>query len=863
MLAFLDYHVAMCYLRAIFLILIPLAGQILLAQPAPPSGNNAPSRFSPEALDTSLERAGAIEKRVEGILSRMTLEEKIDFIGGNDMYTRAVPRLGIPALKMSDGPLGVRTWGPSTAYPGGIALAASWDTALAKRIGIMMGKDARARGVNFLLGPAMNIYRAPMCGRNFEYFGEDPYLAARIAVADIEGIQSQGVAATAKHFAGNNQEWDRHNVSSDIDERTLREIYLPAFEASVKEAKVGALMNSYNLLNGVYASQNDFLDNQVAKKEWGFSGIIMSDWTSTYDGVAAANGGLDLEMPFGTFMNRKNLLPAIREGKVPVAPIDDKVRRILRTAIVFGFFDRPQADDRIPPDNPGARAVALEAARGSMVLLKNEGKLLPLDAAKLKTIAVIGPNAGWPVTGGGGSSAVTPFRAVSFLEGIKAAAGPGVDVIYSAGLPLAEDTSRTTAFFADQTLAEPGLKIEYFHNADLTGTPASSKILRSPVSLSLEPEKLDNSTFEGRSARLTGYYVPAASGEYEMQASGSNAYQIYFEGKALIDGAEDGPGNLAARTPALDAGKTYKIRAELHAANQGAKLTFGMTKAGDATALDRAKNVAAKAGAVIVCVGFDAAHEGEGSDRTFRLPPGQDELIREILSVNTRTVVVLTGGGAADMSRWIGQTPALLQAWYPGEEGGTALAQLLFGEYSPSGKLPVSFERRWEDNATFHSYYDTNGSKHVAYSEGVFLGYRHFDRSTVKPLFPFGYGLSYTAFEYANLLVTPASGPGTVPVTVSFQVKNTGTREAAEVAQLYVGDRHSRVERPVKELKGFAKVGLKPGESKTVELTLDRRAFSYYDVARKQWTAEPGEFEILVGSSSAKIELAGKFMLER
>ncbi len=865
-----DYDVAMCHTSVPLLFLIPLAGCLLLAQSTSPSEStpplaqaHPPSRISAEVLDPRLERADAIEKRVQGLLSQMTLEEKIDFIGGDGMYTRAVPRLGIKPLKMSDGPLGVRTWGPTTAYPAGIAMAASWDVALVKRIGTMMGADARARGVNFLLGPGMNIYRAPMCGRNFEYFGEDPYLASRIAVADIEGIQSQGVVATAKHFAGNNQEWDRHNVSSDIDERTLREIYLPAFEAAVKEAKVGALMNSYNLLNGVHTSQNSFLDNTVAKADWGFSGIIMSDWTSTYDGVASANAGLDLEMPTGAHMNRETLLPAIRAGKVSAATIDDKVRRILRTAIEFGFFDRDQTDKQIPLDNPAARAVALEAARGSMVLLKNDGKLLPLNNAKLKTIAVIGPNADRPVTGGGGSSIVKPFRAVSFLEGIKAAAGPRVDVVYSPGLALASASSRTTAFFADPALTQPGLKTEYFHNPDLSGAPASSELLRPPFSLSLEPAKLENGSFEGRSERLSGYFVPPVPGQYEIEATGDNSYEIYFEGKALIEGPGDGPGNLVARTPLLLAGQRYEVHIDVHAETRRANLAFGLTSLADTTALDRAKDVANKADAVILCVGFDAANEGEGFDRTFQLPASQDALINAILSVNKNTVVVLTAGGAVDMTQWIDNTPVLLDTWYPGEEGGTALAQLLFGEYSPSGKLPASFERRWDDNATANSYYDKDGSKHVEYSEGVFLGYRHFDRVRTKPLFPFGYGLSYTTFEYRNLRVTPTNGSTAMAITVSFQLTNTGSREGAEVAQLYVGDRHSHVARPVKELKGFAKVNLKPGESRTIELTLDRHAFSYYDVAGKQWKAEPGDFDILVTGSSADRALAGKFTLEQ
>ncbi len=385
-----------------------------------------------------------VEKRVDSILGKMTLEEKIEIIGGiNDFFTRPIPRLGIPALKMSDGPMGVHDYGLTTAYPAGIALAASWDTELAERFGASMGKDARARGVHFILAPGMNIYRAPMNGRNFEYFGEDPFLASRIAVATIKGIQAQRVIATAKHFAGNNSEFARMTLSSDIDERTLREIYLPAFEASVKEARVGAVMDAYNLVNGIYMTANNHINNEILKKEWGFDGILMSDWGATHDGVAAANGGLDLEMPSPTFMNRETLLPALKEGRVSVTTLDDKVRRILRKAIEFGFFDQPQTDTDIPSYSQEGRQVALEEARGSMVLLKNSGNLLPLDESKLKTVAVIGPDAFPAVPGGGGSSETKPFNAVSYLEGISNRLGTKARVLYAVDTPPLDEVRRS------------------------------------------------------------------------------------------------------------------------------------------------------------------------------------------------------------------------------------------------------------------------------------------------------------------------------------------------------------------------------------------------------------------------------------
>src|SRR6267378_4025371 len=378
----------------------------------------------------------AVEQRVESILSQMTLAEKIDLLGGVDgFFIRDVSRLKLPRFRMADGPVGVRNFGPATTMAGGIALAATWNPELAERVGTELGRDARAKGVHFLLGPGVNIYRAPMNGRNFEYLGEDPFLASRIAVGYIKGVQDQGVSATVKHFMGNNSEYDRHNTDSAMDERTMREIYLPVFEAAVREAHVGAIMDSYNLTNGAHMTQNDYLNTDVAKKEWGFAGIIMSDWTSTYDAVAAANGGLDLEMPAGDFLNRKNLLPAIAEGKVSVATIDDKVRRILRVAVRFGWLDREQADVSIPRYNQQGRQAALQAARESMVLLKNEQSLLPLGKSKIKSIAVIGPDAYPAVPVGGGSARVQPFAAVSFLEGLGNYSGTAVPVYYDRGVP--------------------------------------------------------------------------------------------------------------------------------------------------------------------------------------------------------------------------------------------------------------------------------------------------------------------------------------------------------------------------------------------------------------------------------------------
>jgi beta-glucosidase len=803
-----------------------------------------------------------IEKRVESLLGQMTLEEKIDMLGGeNAFYIRAIPRLKVPAQKMADGPLGVRNYGPSTAYAAGIALAASWDTDLANRVGTMIGHDARARGVHFLLGPGANIYRAPMNGRNFEYFGEDPFLAARTAVAYIKGVQSQGVIATIKHFMGNNQEYDRHNVSSEIDERTMREIYLPAFEAAVREARVGAIMSSYNPINGVYSTQHDYLNNQIVKKEWGFDGIIMSDWGATYDGVAAANGGLDLEMPSGRFMNRATLVPAIKEGKVSTSVIDDKIRRILRKAIEFGFLDRDQTDLSFPLYSQQARQIALDAARGSIVLLKNDGGLLPLDRSRVKSIAVIGPTAYPTPPVGGGSGQVQPFSTVSYMEGMSNYLGQGATVFYHAGVPSQSALANSTEFVTAPENGQPGLNVELYDNRDLSGKPVLTRIDRRVNVDAQRPGAGGAAPRRPSSTRWTGYFVPRSSGSHILSVGGiseRSGCRAFVDDKLVLDNWDMARARLARAAIPLEAGTPHKVRLEHWSGGRPANLSLALTA--EQTIVDPAvRQVAARADAALVFVGFDPTSESEGADRTFALPLGQDDLIDQVVSANKNTIVVVTAGGAVDMSRWLDRVPALLQAWYAGQESGRALPQIVFGEVSPSGKLPVTFERHWEDSAVHLTYYPQNpGEKKVTYKEGVFVGYRHFDKTGTKPMFPFGYGLSYTTFAYGNLSISPATTDLTRGVTVSFDVTNTGTREGAEVAQLYVSDPHATVPRPPKELKGFAKLLLKPGEKRRASIELDRRAFSYYDVNGRQWKVDRGDFEVLVGPSSARIELRGQ-----
>ncbi|HEY9285145.1 MAG TPA: glycoside hydrolase family 3 C-terminal domain-containing protein [Pyrinomonadaceae bacterium] len=819
--------------------------------------------------DAAPRDAAAVERRVEEILGRLTLEEKIDLIGGvDDFFVRGVERVGLPRLKMADGPAGVRNFGPATTMPAAVAMAATWDTELVGRVATEIARDARAKGVHFLLGPGVNIYRAPMNGRNFEYFGEDPFLVSRMAVAYVRGVQSQNVAATVKHYAANNSEFDRHNTDSVVDERTLREIYLPAFEAAVREADVAAVMDSYNLVNGVHASQHGRLNNEVAKREWGFGGIIMSDWNGTYDAVGAANGGLDLEMPSGKFMNRANLVPAVESGKVSRETIDDKVRRILRTAVRFGWLDREQTDPSIPRLNQQGRRVALEAARASVVLLKNDGGVLPLDRAKIKSVAVIGPVAYPAVPMGGGSGRVEPFAAVSILEGLSNALGTSVPVHYARGLPTLGEMAEATEFTTTATGGEAGVSAEYFANPDLRGEPAVARV-EPRINFSRLARPFPQQSL---SSRWTGYFDARAAGRYEVFAAstGEDAgfFRLRVDDRLVFDNWSESRALVQLATLDLAPG-AHKIVLEQRGKHGrlGTRMQLGILRRGEMVSAE-AKALAARSDVVVVAAGFDHTVESEGADRTFRLPVGQDELIGEVAAANRNAVVVVTSGGGYDTSEWLARAPALVQAWYPGQEGGTALAEILLGDVNPSGRLPVTFERRWEDNPAHPSYYPEPGTNRVVYREGVFVGYRGYERSNTRPLFAFGHGLSYATFRYGNLSIRPAANaaapsPRRPLYEVSFDVTNAGARAGAEVAQVYVGDNHSPVPRPVKELKGFAKVFLRPGETRRVTVALDARSFSFYDAEAGRWRAVPGEFDIYVARSSAQVELRGKLRLTR
>ncbi len=794
-------------------------------------------------------------KRANSTIHRMTLKQKLEYIGGTGFAVRAMPNLSLPALKMSDGPYGVRSNSglPSTTYAAGIGLAATWNRDLTLRAGEGIGRDARARGIHLMLGPGINIYRSPLSGRNFEYFGEDPFLAGAIAVAYIKGIQSQGVSATVKHFAANNSEFLRHDSDSTIDERTLREIYLPAFEAAVKQGHVGAIMDGYNLVNGLHMTQNGYLNTDVLRTEWGFTGIDMSDWDATYDAVAAANGGLDIEMPIGKFMNPSNLLPAIQNGSVKESTIDRKIFHILTTAVRFGWLDRPQTDDDISVMDARNNAVALETAEESIVLLRNEGSLLPLRKEEIKSILVVGPNAYPGAAVAGGSAAVNPFHLVSDLEGLSTYLGPGIKVYYDRGLPTLPEIARASQFVTDIRDGKPGLKLESFSNAKLYGVPVATEIV---AHINYDDALSPDRNYES-SRRWTGYYIAPRAGEYIVALQGSgrkrSGNRVFLDDKLVIDNWILDRALQPHLTLPLSPGPHKVVVEDMRYNPAGGEIRLGIISE-DEVVSARAKALAAKAAVVVIAAGFDDQSEREGCDRTFGIPFGQDKLIRSLATTNKKTIVAMTSGGNVDSDSWIDHVPVYLENWYPGEYGGTALARVLFGQVNPSGHLPATFEKRPQDNPTYQNYYVEPGSRRILYKEGIFVGYRGYQHDHIKPLFPFGYGLSYTTFNFSNLSIRPNGASA----TVSFDVANTGSRSGKQVAQVYVSDHHSKVPRPEEELKGFEKVELSPGETRHISIELTDRAFAYWDVAMKNWHIAPGTFVIGIGDSADSIELKGK-----
>lgn len=815
-----------------------------------------------------------VEARLDALLQAMTLEEQVSLLAGASFWlTVPVERLGIPAIKVSDGPNGARGGGalvggvPAACFPVGISLASTWNTGLVEQIGQALGEEAQSKGARVLLGPTVNIHRSTLNGRNFECYSEDPCLSTQIVVAYIKGVQSRGVAATVKHYAGNESEFQRMTINCEIDERPLREIYLPPFEAAVKEARVWAVMSAYNKVNGTYAGDHPQLLRGILKDEWGFDGVVMSDWFAHHS-PTSVEAGLDLEMPGPARERGAKLVQAVRSGQVSPEAVQESARRVLRLIARVGAFDDPTIPDEQALDRPEHRALIRRAGAEGIVLLKNNG-VLPMDKHALTTLAVIGPNAKTAQIMGGGSAQVNAHYRVSPLEGITAQVGEAVEIGYELGctnykyLPLLPGRQLISME------GQPGLGAEYFNSLDLSGpvvfrqqTPETELMWLDTVGPGVERANF--------SARLTTRFTPETGGEYYFSLVSAGLSRLLVNGQLVVDnwdawqpgdsyftfGSREATGVVEFR-----AGQTYDLTIEYSRQNSPtlAALRVGMFQPLGDEAIERAVALAVTADVAVICAGLTGEWDSEGQDRPHMdLVGRQNELIARVAAVNPCTVVVLQTGGPVTMP-WLNQVAGVLQAWYPGQECGNAIADVLFGEVNPSGKLPQTFPVRLEDNPAFINYPGENGR--VRYGEGIFVGYRYYEKKRVEPLFPFGFGLSYTSFAYANLRLSTETITPDGQLTVRMDVTNTGQRPGQEVVQLYVHDVVARLTRPPKELKGFAKVALAPGETKTVTLTLDRQALAYWDDAQQAWVAEASEFEVLIGSSSYDIRARARFRL--
>ena len=802
---------------------------------------------------------GTSDERVEKLLDEMTLEEKIDILGGTGFATKPIKRLGIPELKMTDGPLGVR-WGKSSAFPAGISMASTWDTVLIHKLGAAIGEEVKGKGRDVILGPCVNISRIPQGGRNFESFGEDPYLASRMAVSYIKGVQSEGVAATVKHFAANNQEYQRGFVNVKIGERALNEIYLPAFKAAVEEGKTLCIMSAYNKINGEYCSENDYLLKTKLKKDWDFKGLVMSDWGAVHSSIPTAKGGLDLEMPTGFYLNDSTLLNEVKNGTVKESTINDKVQRILSVINKLGLFEKTHNEDSTLVNTEEHRQVALKVAQEGIVLLKNENNILPINTAKIKSIAVIGPNAAVARTGGGGSSKVDPIFAVSPLEALKQKLGKNIKINYTEGTKLlGETTPLPPSFFYLPGSNQHGAEGEYYNNKELNGKPAFKRI-DSQINFNWgNGGPKEGFNVDNFSVRWTFDLIPEKTGNYILDVLSDDGVRLYLNNRLVISDWTNHATKTNSYKTSLEAGKRYRIKLEYYENLGDADVKFAWHSPYDIL-IKNAIDAAKKSDVVIIFAGTSNAYESEGFDRdSLGLPGDQDNLINSVSKANKNTVVVLTSGSPVTMNSWINSAQGIIESWFAGEEIGNAIADVLLGNVNPSGKLPVTFPKRWKDCSAY-DLYKTQDSV-TNYSDGIFVGYRHFDKDNIEPLFPFGFGLSYTSFKYNNLKLWKSADKDS-EWKLTFDLKNTGSREGSEVAQLYIKDIKSSLPRPGKELKKFKRVTLKPGETKEVEFTVNKNDLSYYDPVKHGWTAEPGEFQVLIGSSSRDIKLIDSFELK-
>lgn len=798
------------------------------------------------------------DARITTLLDRMTLAEMVSLLAGQDFWSvNAIPRLGIGRLRVTDGPNGARGSGslvggtPAAAFPVGIALGATWDIELVRDIGQAIAQEAKSKGAHVLLAPTVNLHRSVTNGRNFECYAEDPILTSAIATSYIQGVQSEGIAATIKHFVGNESEMERTTINSEIDERTLREVYLRPFEDAVKKADVWALMSSYNKLNGTYTAENKWLLTDVLRDDWGFNGVVMSDWFGSRTTAPTINAGLDMEMPGPTRDRGEKLIAAVSDGEISTATVRERARAMLR------LMDRVGTLDPIPPfeeradDRSEHRALIRRVGAAETVLLQNNG-VLPL-AAPTGKIAAIGPNAKVAQIMGGGSSQLNAHYRVSPFDGLVNHLGPDA-IVFAAGC----QNHRW------EPLLDGHFDVEFFASQDLSGAVVATDTLDTSTAFWVPPfanGKLRDGPF---SARVRTQLTAPESGVYSFGLHAAGRARLSVNGTSVIDiwdswtrgrtFFEEGSDEVTSRF-SLIKGETYAINLEF-ASVPPANLVnpafrFGVSQPLGDAAIQEAVSIAQTAETAILFVGRSGEWDTEGSDLDgIRLPGRQDQLIRAVSAVNPRTVVVLQTGGPVEMP-WVDDVAAIVQAWYPGQEAGNSITDVLFGMAEPGGRLPQTFPRTWRDNPTGHDdpeiYPGHNGN--VRYDEGVFIGHRHYDANNILPLFAFGHGLTYTEFEVEDFeAVETVSG-----FLASATIRNIGTNRGTAVAQLYVGDTSAIVSRPPRELKGFSKVLLDPGEKKRISLPLDTRDFAYFDVISGSWRVEGGVYSLWLGLSATDL----------
>ncbi len=807
--------------------------------------------------------------KINELLSQMTLEEKVSMAAGSALWlSTGVERLGIPPFKMTDGPNGARgdfmTSVSAACFPVGSALAATWNTGLIEQVGKALGEETKTKDAQVLLGPTINLQRTPLGGRNFECYSEDPYLTAEIAVSFVTGVQSKGVGACPKHFICNDSEYERHTMSSDVDERPLHELYLYPFERVVKETKPWSLMSSYNRVNGTYAASSKDLLTDLLKGDWGFDGFVVSDWGGARETVGNANAGLDLEMPGPARTMGARLLEAVRAGDVDEAVIDDKVRRLLFLLERSGKLGAPEPRPEQAVDKPEHRALAKQAAAESFVLLKNDG-VLPFDTKAMKRIAVIGPNAERGQIQGGGSSGVLPHYAKHPLDSISGQWGQDANIDFQPGcltnryVPFF-DTARVTASGQNA----PGFLYEMFAGDSFSGAPISQKVQTRGMVFFGSQEAAGISG--PMSVRLSGRFTPDKSGIHEFGLMSAGLARLSIDGAELIDNWTDqtpgdsffGFGTTEKRkTIELEANRTYDVVIEFARVSDKmlSGVRFGVQPPVSDTLMGDAVAAATNADAGVLIVGTNSDWETEGNDRADMVLPGkQDELVSRVLDANPNTVVVINAGSPVEMP-WLHKAQAVLWCWFPGQEFGAALADVLDGTANPSGRLPCTFPSRLEETPAYTSYPGERG--HVRYGEGIFAGYRWYQTRSVAPLFPFGHGLSYSFFFYDNLQLPDKIVAGR-PLSLSFDLANESAMSGQEVAQVYVRAKNSAVARPFQELKAFKKITLAPGETQSVTIELRPDSFAHWDMDDHAWQVEPGLYDVRVGSSSENIWLMGE-----